>query len=91
MAKTSSTPLFLNHFKLEITVIQVGADNSYVHPTLQTLKRLKEAGVRVFRNDENGDVVVTIQDGNRRRRDHEGRLEAPRRRRIVRRSHEVYT
>ncbi len=63
-SKTSSTPLFLSRFKPEIAVIQVGADNSYGHPTPQTLERLKEAGARVFRNDEHGDVVVTIQDEN---------------------------
>lgn len=32
-SNTSSTPLFLNSFKPEIAVIQVGADNSYGHPT----------------------------------------------------------
>ena len=45
---TSSTPLFLNSFKLEIAVIQVGADNSYGHPTPQTLERLQKAGARSF-------------------------------------------
>ncbi len=63
-SKTSSTPLFLSRFKPEIAVIQVGADNSYGHPTPQTLERLQEAGARVFRNDEHGDVIVTIQDEN---------------------------
>jgi beta-lactamase superfamily II metal-dependent hydrolase len=32
-SNTSSTPFFLNSFKPEIAVIQVGADNSYGHPT----------------------------------------------------------
>ena len=61
-SKTSSTPLFLNSFKPKIAVIQVGADNSYGHPTPQTLERLQQAGAKVFRNDENGDVIVTIKD-----------------------------
>ncbi len=63
-SKTSSTPQFLSSFKPEIAVIQVGADNSYGHPTPQTLERLQKAGAKVFRNDEHGDVIVTIQDGN---------------------------
>ncbi len=63
-SNTSSTPLFLNSFKPEIAVIQVGADNSYGHPTPQTLERLQKAGVQVFRNDEHGDVIVTI-DGEK--------------------------
>jgi beta-lactamase superfamily II metal-dependent hydrolase len=45
-SNTSSTPLFLNSFKLEIAVIQVGADNSYGHPTPQTLERLQKTGAR---------------------------------------------
>ena len=61
-SNTSSTPLFLNSFKPEIAVIQVGADNSYGHPTPQTLERLQKAGAKIFRNDENGDVIVTIKD-----------------------------
>ncbi len=68
---TSSTPLFLNSFKPEIAVIQVGADNSYGHPppqnghpTPQTLERLQKTGAQVFRNDEHGDVLVTI-DGEK--------------------------
>ncbi len=63
-SSTSSTPLFLNSFTPEIAVIQVGADNSYGHPTPQTLERLQKAGAQVFRNDEHGDVIVTI-DGEK--------------------------
>ena len=59
----SPTPLFLGRFFPDIAVIQVGADNSYGHPTPETLERLRRAGARVLRNDENGDVIVTIKDG----------------------------
>jgi competence protein ComEC len=45
-SNTSSTPLFLNSFKLEIAVIQVGVANSYGHPTPQTLERLQKTGAR---------------------------------------------
>jgi beta-lactamase superfamily II metal-dependent hydrolase len=61
-SNTSSTPLFLSHFPPEIAVIQVGKDNRYGHPTPQTLQRLQKTGTRVFRNDEQGDVIVTIKD-----------------------------
>jgi competence protein ComEC len=61
---TSSTPLFLNSFKPEIAFIQVGADNSYGHPTPQTLERLQKTSAQVFRNDEHGDVIVTT-DGEK--------------------------
>jgi competence protein ComEC len=43
-------------------VIQVGADNSYGHPTPETLERLERAGAGVFRNDEDADVIVSIKD-----------------------------
>lgn len=58
-SNTSSTPLFLNRFAPEIAVIQVG-ENSYGHPTPETLDRLHRAGAKVFRNDEDGDIIVTI-------------------------------
>ena len=61
-SNTSSTPLFLDRFPPEIAVIQVGDDNSYGHPTPETLDRLRRAGAKVFRNDEEGDVIVTIKD-----------------------------
>ena len=62
-SSTSSTPLFLSRFRPKIAVIQCGADNSYGHPTPQTLDNLQEAGARVFRNDLHGDVILTIKDG----------------------------
>ena len=37
-------------------------ENSYGHPTHETLERLREYGAKVFRNDEDGDVIVTIKD-----------------------------
>ncbi len=61
-SNTSSTPRFLNKFPPEIAVIQVGADNCYIHPTPQTLERLQRAGAKVFRDDEHGDVVTIKED-----------------------------
>ena len=61
-SNTSSTPLFLGRFRPKIAVIQVGADNTYGHPTPETLSRLGKAGAKVFRNDRDGDVIVTIKE-----------------------------
>ena len=61
-SNTSSTPLFLSRFPPRIAVIQVGADNPYGHPTPEVLDRLQRSGARVFRNDEHGDVIVTIEE-----------------------------
>lgn len=60
-SNTSTTPLFLNRFQPEIAVIAVG-ENSYGHPTPQTMRRLKTVGAETFRTDEDGDVIVTIKD-----------------------------
>jgi competence protein ComEC len=61
-SNTSSTPLFLSRFPPKIAVIQVGADNPYGHPTPETLDRLQRTGAKIFRNDEHGDVIVTIKE-----------------------------
>ena len=61
-SSTSSTPLFLSRFPPKIAVIQCGADNPYGHPTPETLARLQRTGAKVFRNDEHGDVIVTIKE-----------------------------
>jgi competence protein ComEC len=61
-SNTSSTPLFLSRFPPKIVVIQVGADNPYGHPTPEVLDRLQRTGAKIFRNDEHGDVIVTIKD-----------------------------
>lgn len=61
-SNTSTTPLFLSRFRPEVAVISVG-DNSYGHPTPQTVRRLKTVGAEVFRTDEDGDVISTIKDG----------------------------
>ena len=44
-------------------MIQCGVDNPYGHPTPETLDRLQRSGARIFRNDEQGDVIVTIKEG----------------------------
>ena len=59
---TSSTPLFLSRFPPRIAVIQVGADDPYGHPTPEVIDRLHRTGARIFRNDEHGDIIVTIKD-----------------------------
>ncbi|PKL64975.1 MAG: hydrolase [Methanomicrobiales archaeon HGW-Methanomicrobiales-3] len=46
-----------------VSVIEVGADNSYGHPTAKVLQLLEQAGSQVYRTDLNGHVVIT-SDGN---------------------------
>jgi hypothetical protein len=52
----------ISRFPPKVAVIQCGADNPYGHPTPQTLDRLQRVGAKIFRNDEDGDVIATIKD-----------------------------
>ena len=46
-----------------LAVISVGADNSYGHPTAETLSTLAEHGVRTLRTDDDGTVTIDVQRG----------------------------
>ena len=60
---TSTSYPFLREVMPEYAVIQVGKDNSYGHPTEDTLSRLRDADVKVYRNDMQGTIICT-SDGN---------------------------
>ncbi|MEK9170083.1 MAG: MBL fold metallo-hydrolase [Patescibacteria group bacterium] len=61
-SKFSSDPEFLKEISPLISIIEVGK-NSYGHPTIQALERLKSAGSRIFRTDLNGLVNIKIEKG----------------------------
>ena len=56
--KYATSRVFLSEVKPQISVIEVGA-NKYGHPAPELLKRLEEAGSKVYRTDINGDIVIT--------------------------------
>ncbi|MDD5822820.1 MAG: DNA internalization-related competence protein ComEC/Rec2 [Firmicutes bacterium] len=64
-SKSSSSEALLDAVQPEIAVISVGKDNMYGHPHEQTIKRLEERGIRIYRTDINGAVGLDI---NRRGR-----------------------
>ena len=55
----STTYPFLREVMPEYAVISVGTDNLYGHPTDDTLSRLRDADVKVYRTDTQGDVICT--------------------------------
>lgn len=61
-SSSSTTPAFLRAVAPKYAVISVGAGNDYGHPHQETLARLKDAGVQVFRTDLDG-TVVFVSDG----------------------------
>lgn len=58
-SNTSTTYPFLREIMPTHAVISVGSGNSYGHPTDDTLSRLKDAGVSVYRTDLQGDICFT--------------------------------
>ncbi len=57
-SKNSTTYTFLREIMPQYAVISVG-DNSYGHPTEDTLSRLRDADVKVYRTDMQGDIIAT--------------------------------
>lgn len=56
-SKTSSTADFLQEVQPIFAVISVGADNSFGHPALSVLNRLKYLPSKVLRTDQMGAIV----------------------------------
>lgn len=56
---TSTTYPFLREIMPTYAIISVGTGNSYGHPTDDTLSRLRDADVTVYRTDLQGDIFVT--------------------------------
>ena len=56
---TSSSYHFLWAVEPTYAVISVGQGNTYGHPTEDTLSRLRDADVTVYRTDQQGDIICT--------------------------------
>ena len=62
-SKYSSTDEFLDAASPSIAVIQCGKDNMYGHPHDETLEKLYERSIKVFRTDMCGAVGIDIRKG----------------------------
>ena len=62
-SRTSTSYPFLREVMPQYAVISVEKGNSYGHPNEETLSKLSDAGVEVYRTDESGEIVMT-SDGN---------------------------
>ena len=63
-SKSSSLSNWISSLNAELAVIQVGADNHYGHPTAEVIKLYQKEGARVYRNDLNGNIVLTADGKN---------------------------
>ena len=52
----------MHALKPELALISVGADNTYGHPTQQTLDVLERGGAKVLRTDQCGDITLGFSD-----------------------------
>jgi competence protein ComEC len=53
-------PQLLRRLRPQVAAIEVGAHNSYGHPTAGTLKQLAAAVPHVYRTDRDGTVTLTV-------------------------------
>ncbi|MBD5552598.1 MAG: MBL fold metallo-hydrolase [Lachnospiraceae bacterium] len=61
-SKSSSKKKFLSAVSPEFAVISCDYQGDYGHPHAEVLNRLREAGIKVFRTDEQG-TIVAVSDG----------------------------
>lgn len=59
---TSTSYVWLREIMPQYAVISVGTGNSYGHPTEDVLSRLRDADVKTYRTDMQGDIIC-ISDG----------------------------
>ena len=60
---SSTSYVWLREIMPEYAVISVGKSNTYGHPTETVLSRLRDADVKVYRTDLQGDIIA-VSDGN---------------------------
>lgn len=58
-SKNSSGYRFIREVSPQYAVISVGSDNQYGHPTENVLSRLRDADVKTYRTDMQGDITCT--------------------------------
>jgi competence protein ComEC len=61
-SSTSSQEDFLDEVQPDYAVISAGIDNSYGHPHVETLQKLKDRNIEVFRTDLQ-DTIIFTSDG----------------------------
>jgi competence protein ComEC len=61
-SRTSSGAAWLRAVGARVGVISCGRDNRFGHPTVETLARLRDAGLSVAETDRDGMVTIRFQD-----------------------------
>ena len=59
-SKTSSIKEYIDVVNPKIALIGVGENNKFGHPNEEVLTRLKTRGTRIYRTDQNGEILVIV-------------------------------
>ena len=59
-SKTSSIKEYIDVVNPKIALIGVGENNKFGHPNEEVLTRLKTRGTRIYRTDQNGEILVMV-------------------------------
>ena len=59
-SKTSTTSEFLKAVNPQYALIGVGKNNKFGHPSENTLRKLKEKNIRIYRTDELGEITIKL-------------------------------
>ena len=61
-SESSSLDVFLNAVDCEFAVISCGEGNNHDHPRQEALDRLIEDNMTIYRTDNNGNIVLTVDE-----------------------------
>jgi competence protein ComEC len=56
-------PELIDALAPDLSLVSVGQNNSYGHPTLRILTQLKRIGSKIARTDELGSIAISAKDG----------------------------
>ena len=56
---------FLKAVSPDISIISVNKDNIRGYPSEKVLKRLKNLGIKIYRTDLNGNIIIIVEDSGR--------------------------
>lgn len=63
-SKTATSKEFVKQVKPSIAIIEVAKKNSYNLPNKETIENLENVGAKVYRTDEDGNILVTSDGKN---------------------------
>ena len=61
-SRTATTQAFVDAVRPRVAVASAGAGNTYGHPAPATLARLRDAGARTLRTDQDGSVTIELAE-----------------------------